>query len=308
MVSKCQILAGGKIVIQILAQDNRVVFGEMFNEEDVIFLFKYYKSHFEFNGLSIRPTANEEEAFTKYIMVLVGQAFKSVQNFFSKKNMYYVGPLRANPQRYYFLDDADTNTTLDYRIGASLAEILKKNKEVLDKINDWLERFDLDVTVEEFKDVIHNIKVTQNHLKLDIPDVGFGVSQLLPILVGGMMSSPQSTIIIEQPEIHLHPKMQAELAELFIDILKGQTEKHLIIETHSEYIIKRIRRCMAEGKLDPKHVAIYFVMPRNKDNPETARIQLAPIFEDGTIEWPEDFYMTELEDELAFFKAKTKKK
>ena len=165
----------------------------------------------------------------------------------------------------------------------------------------------------EFKDVIHNIKVTQNNLLLDIPDVGFGISQVLPILVEGMMAPPSSTIIMEQPEIHLHPKMQAELADLFIDILQLQTKrkssikKYLIIETHSEYIIKRIRRRIAEGVISPKHVAIYFVNPRNKEHPDTAEIQLAPISKDGTIEWPEDFYMTELEDEMAFFKAKMRK-
>ena len=64
---------------------------------------------------------------------------------------------------------------------------------------------------------------------------------------------------------------------------------------------------MAEGLISPKDVAIYFVNPRNKEHPDTAEIQLAPISEDGTIEWPEDFYMTELEDEMAFFKAKMSK-
>ena len=64
---------------------------------------------------------------------------------------------------------------------------------------------------------------------------------------------------------------------------------------------------MAEGQISPKHVAIYFVKPRNKDNPDTAEIQLAPISKDGTIEWPEEFYMTELEDEMAFFQSKMNK-
>jgi predicted ATPase len=176
-----------------------------------------------------------------------------------------------------------------------------------------LERFDLNVSVTEFQDIIHNIKVTQNQLLLDIPDVGFGISQVLPILVEGMMAPSKSTIIMEQPEIHLHPMMQAELADLFIDILQLQTKsksrirKHLIIETHSEYILKRIRRRMAEGLISPKHVAIYFVKPRNKENPETAEINLAPISKDGTIEWPRDFYITEIEDEMAFFKSKISK-
>ena len=64
---------------------------------------------------------------------------------------------------------------------------------------------------------------------------------------------------------------------------------------------------MAEGLISPRHVAIYFVKPRNKDNPDSAKIEMAHISRDGSVEWPEDFYMTEMEDELAFFKAKIKK-
>ena len=312
-VTNCKVIVGEKMVIQILIKGEEIdISSKVFASEDLKTLTNYTSElSFEFNSLSIRSLSTLDNPFITYIVTLVKQAFMPVQDFFSKKNMNYVGPLRANPQRYYFLDDSNTNTTLDYRKGASLAEILKNNKSVLKKINKWLNRFDLNVNVEEFRDIIHNIKVKQNMLSLDIPDVGFGVSQLLPILVEGMMSSENSTIIMEQPEIHLHPKMQAELAEFFIDILQlqnkdnNQINKHLIIESHSEYIIKRIRRRLAEGKISREQVAIYFVTPRKY--PDTAEIKLAPISDDGTIEWPEEFYITEFEDEMAFFKAKMNK-
>lgn len=260
-VTECHVLVGEKAVVQILTQGKEsFLSSDIFKKEDLDLLSHSSKLHFEFDGLSIRSLSGSSTPFVDYIMILVGQAFKSVQEFFSQKNMNYLGPLRANPQRYYFLDDSNTNTTLVHSSGASLVEILKKNKLIRDKINKWLDRFELNVDVQEFKDVIHNIKVTQNKLLLDIPDVGFGISQVLPILVEGMMAPSKSTIIMEQPEIHLHPKMQAELADLFIDILQLQTKrkdrikKHLIIETHSEYILKRIRRRMAEGQISPKSI------------------------------------------------------
>ena len=313
-VTECHVIVGEKTVVKIISQGKEcLLYSEIFKKDDLDVLAQHSSLHFEFDGLSIRSLSESNNPFVDYVQALIGQAFKSVQDFFYQKNMNYVGPLRANPQRYYFLDDSNTNTTLVHSSGTSLAEILKKNKPVRDKINKWLDRFDLNVDVQEFKDVIHNIKVTQNKLLLDIPDVGFGISQVLPILVEGMMAPSRSTIIMEQPEIHLHPKMQAELADLFIDILQLQTKrkdrinKHLIIETHSEYILKRIRRRMAEGQISPKHVAIYFVKPRNRYNPDTAEIQLAPISKDGTIEWPREFYETEMEDELAFFKSKIAK-
>ena len=122
-------------------------------------------------------------------------------------------------------DEANINTTLNTQSGTSLAEVLKKNTQVNSRVNAWLKKFGLRVTVKEFKDIIHNIKINQNNLDLDITDVGFGISQVLPILVQGFMSNNKSLTLIEQPEIHLHPKMQADLADLFIDILKLAADK-----------------------------------------------------------------------------------
>ena len=105
------------------------------------------------------------------------------------------------------------------------------------------------------KDIIHQIVVKQNSLDLDITDVGFGVSQVLPVIIQGFLSKERSITLVEQPEIHLHPKMQADLADLFIDIAinknvkKGSSSKYLIIETHSEYLLKRLRRRISENKI-----------------------------------------------------------
>jgi len=314
VVSECHVLVGDIAAIQILTHGRTShVSSDVIDEKDIEVLMRGLNYYYEFDSLSIKSKTESGSPFNDIVLILVEQAFKQVQSFFSQKNLSYVGPLRANPQRYYFLDDSNTSSSLDHRRGASLAEVLKKNKPIREKINKWMSRFELNVDVKEFKDIIHNIKVTQNGLMLDIPDVGFGISQVLPILVEGLMAPSKATIIMEQPEIHLHPKMQAELADLFIDILNLQTKnknrisKHLIIETHSEYIIKRIRRRMAEGLISPKHVAIYFVKPRNRENPDSAKLEMAHISRDGSVEWPEEFYLTGMEDELAFFKAKIKK-
>lgn len=314
VVSECHVLVGDTAAIQIFIHGKTcLVSSDVIDNKDIEVLMGNSNCYYEFDSLSIKSKSESGSPFNDIVLILVEQAYKQVQSFFSHNNLSYVGPLRANPQRYYFLDDSNTNPSLDHSRGASLAEILKKNKPIREKINKWMSRFELNVDVKEFKDIIHNIKVTQNGLMLDIPDVGFGISQVLPILVEGLMAPSKATIIMEQPEIHLHPKMQAELADLFIDILNLQTKnknkisKHLIIETHSEYIIKRIRRRMAEGLISPKHVAIYFVKPRNRENPDSAKLELAQISRDGSIDWPEEFYMTEMEDELAFFKAKIRK-
>ena len=162
---------------------------------------------------------------SRYIALFFNEAYDIIAETFENKNINYVSPLRAYPQRYYLLDEANINTTLNTQSGTSLAEVLKKNTQVNSRVNAWLKKFGLRVTVKEFKDIIHNIKINQNNLDLDITDVGFGISQVLPILVQGFMSNNKSLTLIEQPEIHLHPKMQADLADLFIDILKLAADK-----------------------------------------------------------------------------------
>jgi predicted ATPase len=169
------------------------------------------------------------------------------------------------------------------------------------------------VDVSTLQDVIHKLKVKQYSLDLDITDVGFGISQILPIIVQGFWSVKNSLTMIEQPEIHLHPKMQADLADLFIDITgiekplyeKNKLElpkKHLLIETHSEYLLKRLRRRISEGKISANDVAIYFVEPQKNDN-ISAKIKEIEISEDGTFDWPHDFYEGELkEDNINFIK------
>ena len=266
---------------------------------------------FEYDALKLDEKS--KNSVSRYIVFLLNEAYNIVADNFENKNINYVSPLRAHPQRYYLLDEANINTSLNTQSGTSLAEILKKNTQINSRVNTWLKKFGLKVTVKEFKDIIHNIKIHQNDLDLDITDVGFGISQVLPILVQGFMSNNRSLTLIEQPEIHLHPKMQADLADLFIDIVKlaadkkGKIKKSLLIETHSEYLLKRLRRRISEGKLSSKDIAIYFIEPRDKDNKDSALIKNIEISKDGSFEWPKDFYMTEFEDDMTYFQNLSKK-
>ncbi len=294
---------------------------ETINSEvlDTRILDKYIDpSYFSYDSLELK--LNKDTNLKSYNLILeyvfnyFNLLFEKLYKAFKSDQINYVGPLRAYPQRYYFLDEANVNSSLNSSSGNNLAEILKKNKTIHSKVNEWLKRFNLGVSVKEFKDIIHNIKIRQNGLNLDITDVGFGISQILPILVQGFMSQTNSMTIIEQPEIHLHPKMQANLADLFIDIIYSKNNKSnkeysgrsLLIETHSEYILRRIRRRISEGKLDSKDIAIYFIDPRENSN-DSAKIREIEIPKNGSFEWPKDYYETELEDNIQFLKNITKR-
>ncbi|EMO54836.1 AAA family ATPase [Leptospira noguchii] len=230
-----------------------------------------------------------------------------VASYFEGEKINYVGPLRAHPKRYYILDKAKTNVSVDMFDGDAIAEILKDNNKLTNKVNTWLKKFNLKVSVQELHNVIHRLVIEQNTLDLDITDVGFGISQILPVIIQGFLSDDSSTTLIEQPEIHLHPKMQADLADLFIDISKGngKRRKYFLIETHSEYLLKRLRRRISEGVISPNDVAIYLIDPQL--NGAGALIKELEIEKKGHFEWPIDFYGGELlNDTVEFLKNQSK--
>ena len=107
------------------------------------------------------------------------------------------------------------------------------------------------------------VRAKGSHEDVVLTDVGFGVSQVLPVVVECLYVPANSTIIMEQPELHLHPSVQASLADLFIDAIhareKGE-ERHiqLIVESHSEHFLRRLQRRIAEETLPRESVALYF--------------------------------------------------
>lgn len=248
----------------------------------------------------------EEASFSNYVFTLFRMALDALKHNLQADNINYVSPLRAFPKRFYFLDKSNISSCLDTINGDQLAEILQGNKNIKKQVNNWFQRFNLNIDVSNLKDVIHKINIRQNEIDLDITDVGFGISQVLPVIVQGLLSADGTTTLIEQPEIHLHPKMQAELADLFIDIIYANNKestptKTLIIETHSEYLLKRLRRRISEGSLKAEDIGIYFFNQNNKPSDGT-NIESVEISPTGAFNWPNDFYADDLNDTIEFLK------
>ena len=108
----------------------------------------------------------------------------------------------------------------------------------------------------------------------------------MPVIVQGIVSQ-SDVICVEQPEIHLHPRLQAELTDFFIDTAK-KNRNQWIIETHSELLVRRLQRRIREGSLDPGQVSILYVDPISS---QSSRIIELRLNEDGEFidEWPEGF-------------------
>jgi predicted ATPase len=125
-----------------------------------------------------------------------------------------------------------------------------------------------------------------------IADVGFGVSQVLPILVTDVGLGRQGTLLINQPEVHLHPASQALLGNYFSSRIHS---RQYVIETHSEYLITRFRILVAKKKLRPEDINLYFMMPEaDKDGRLLRRIQIGSQGE--LIDPPKEFFRTYISD------------
>jgi predicted ATPase len=116
-----------------------------------------------------------------------------------------------------------------------------------------------------------NVQVNENSELASLTDVGFGISQFLPIIVADLQMDKNSCLAISQPEIHLHPKIQASLGDYLCKKVKEQTSityvnnqeeiwhKQYIVETHSEYLINRMRLLIVKGELKPEDVKLYYM-------------------------------------------------
>ncbi|SEL03003.1 AAA ATPase domain-containing protein [Stigmatella aurantiaca] len=142
------------------------------------------------------------------------------------------------------------------------------------------------------------VRTPGNHRQVNLADVGFGVSQVLPVLVQLLCAEPDTSLIFEQPEIHLHPKVQSELADLFIETLrmrqKGRPRNiQCLVESHSEHFLRRLQLRIADKTLTPDQVALYFCNP----GPEGSTIEELQVDKYGRIaNWPENFFGDSLGD------------
>ena len=173
-----------------------------------------------------------------------------------------IAPIRTRPQRTYdtFADDFDPEGG---HIPLRLARILEsRGSKKVKRIKAALKKFGDESGLYKGVNIkkgrsgsAFQIIVQIGQQKMNLMDVGYGVSQSLPIIVQGVLGSSKQMILLQQPEVHLHPKAQAALGTFFLDLASNESKK-FIIETHSEYLIDRIRREVANKKINPDTVGI----------------------------------------------------
>ncbi len=115
---------------------------------------------------------------------------------------------------------------------------------------------------------------------------GFGLTQVLPVVVAALSASDNDLLLIENPEVHLHPAGQAQMGQFLAEV--AQTGVQVILETHSDHVLNGIRRTVKAGRLSAEQVAIHFFRPRSEDGAQV----VSPILDcTGNIdEWPDGFF------------------
>ncbi len=216
-------------------------------------------------------------------------------------SIYHIGPLRNEPERVYSASGAYPQGVGKY--GQWTIHILQHHEKIRRILKYWLERFNIsvDFTLEELKKGSKRFEVVLKDYftktDVNLADVGFGASQILPIIVQGFTSPENATLLLEQPEIHLHPKAQCVMGDLLVDIIK--TKKRLIIETHSDLLIDRVCKHILlkdEKKITPDDVIIYYFEPTK----EGTNIRPITVNENAQYEnFPEDFFKERFEEALS---------
>ncbi len=244
----------------------------------------------------------------------IENALRGFHNTLAK--IHYLGPLRSPAKRYYVtnldiipgLDPAGEflpyilrnkeNEPEVWNIQPGRQEIVKEKLSL--SLNTWLYYLRVgevlpqdsccsEIEVSTLKGVLVEfaIKTTDGTGLYALADSGFGYSQVLPILVRGLLAAPGNILIVEQPELHLNPAIQVRLAEFFVAMARAG--KQILIETHSEHIVNAVRVFSAEdesGELSANS-AIFFI----DAEAEILTIHELSIKPDGTVpKWPRNFF------------------
>lgn len=229
--------------------------------------------------------------------------------------MYYVGPLRAPPQRRYVWvgqQPDHVGQEGEHTVQAILAADKRgdqigrgrgRRKATLEEYTaHWLRELGL---IQEFHVVpisedrrVFEVRVRRSSnpksAEVLITDVGFGVSQVLPVLVQCFYVPEGSTVIFEQPDIHLHPSVQAGLADVFIDAWKKRGVQ-IIVESHSEHLLRRLQRRIAEEGIPQDDVGLFFCSAGDR----ASRLMPLELDTYGNISnWPKEFFRDQF-DEIA---------
>ena len=228
------------------------------------------------------------------------------------RRLIHVSGLRGNPERTYPVTGvgAAFPGTFEKYVASLIAHWQTDKKDKLEALDRALDSFGLtyrivaapvaETRVElRVGRLAHGKREGENDL-VSVADVGFGISQTLPVLVALLVAEPGQAVYLEEPEIHLHPRAQSQMAGVLADAaVRGV---RVIAETHSSILLRGIQTLVATGKLSPELVKLHWFTRKPEDG--STEIHSADLDKQGAFgDWPEDFDEVALETEKQYLDA-----
>lgn len=273
-----------------------------------------YRDFFDLIRKGFIKEEYQEEAKEYYqTMLIISMCLKNIRTQLERdaQELSYIGPFRADPQRTYRESES---SFIDVGVrGENTSMLLRQaaqgEKNLLENVSKWLKSaMGYELEIEEVGKGLYSLVMKKGQAIDNIMDVGYGISQVLPIVtqlyncnfkdpsraIYGRLR-PKKNVIFEQPELHLHPAAQARLADLFVSCVGDRMEKNYInrimIETHSEHLIRRLQVLVADPdiKFNYDQIAIYYV---DKDEDGSSHVMEMKLTENGQFEkpWPSGFF------------------
>lgn len=299
---------------KILSSDIQSQKNTKFYDEPVLIFSKLFE---KFVSENISHSVNKD--FHNFLLSLPLRRF--LKDFAALiDNVEYLEAVRANTKRLYTNDSQGTSFNeliLEYRS----RDISEKSIQFTNK---WLQKFEIadEILFENVEGVATTIYLKKGNSEIALADLGYGITQFLPILLKIALEEPirdnpsmqvvKKLILLEEPETNLHPKLQSLIADFLLDSIKT-FEVRFIIETHSEYIIRKTQILTAEKELKLNEAVIYYFnsVSSSEENEDFEQIQKIAINENGTLagDFGEGFFdeATNLKFELLKIKSSKKK-
>ena len=220
-------------------------------------------------------------------------------------HVYYLGsnPCSSKTPLYHWEGtrpkeiDLWGDEAIDALLSAGVRKLKSSTKEdgvlIEERISEWLQKMELAHSFQliptgslEDKNYEVRIQKSPNSAEVTLADLGHGVADLFPLLVHCYYVPIGSTLILEQPGVHLHPMAQAQLADLFLDVI-AERNLQILVESHSEHLLTRLQLRIAEQKIPANKTALYFCETENG----VSNIKPLEIDDLGNIKnWPKNFF------------------
>lgn len=241
--------------------------------------------------------ANNDMRFTQRLLIRIQS---TISDFL--KGVEHIRPLRPEPKRVFLLDGPEQERWQRQGRVAYLHFLRNELPSTArTQLNKWLSALELgqEAVLTDFlkaheagygvrpAGVASAVEIVEaNGNQVNLGDVGYGAAQVIPVIVQSVLAPEGTLTLIEQPELHLHPRAQAELGDLFAD--SSAQDRRFLIETHSEHLILRLQRRIREKKIGPNQIGVQYV--QRTDGRSLIGPQGLDDEGDLTSGWPEGFF------------------